>query len=171
MALKEAKAVMTAAASFDNTYYAAFYRLLLLTACRSHEWIDCRWEDVDLDAGIMTAQRTKQGNVKVVPLVVSAVEVLSALPRIDDYVLPRPFSRSSKVLARFREQVGFSDWTPHDFRRTVASHLAEDDESIETIERLLDHTVEKGATKVYVRNKFTRQKQAALERGEGMLNA
>src|SRR5579871_2289495 len=62
---------------------ASALELLILTATRTSETVNARWQEFDLDKGIWTipAQRMKAGREHRVPLTGSAKTLLAALPR------------------------------------------------------------------------------------------
>jgi integrase len=73
---------------FDRHAVAAI-RLLMLTDARLREILDAEWEHVDLERGMIFLPDSKTGR-KPIYLSAAAVEILSALPRIDGnpYVIP-----------------------------------------------------------------------------------
>ena len=67
----------------------------------------------------------------------------------------------AKALRRIHETSGVRDFTPHDIRRSVATHLASMGVQRLTISKLLNH-VERGITAVYERHSYDPEKRAAL---------
>ena len=87
-----------------------------------------------------------------------------------------PMNRAALALAlrRAREReddpILVKDFTPHDLRRTAASHMASAGIERFVIGRVLNH-VELGVTKVYDRHSYDDQKRRALDKWDRRLNA
>ena len=58
-------------------------------------------------------------------------------------------------------RTGMEHWTPHDLRRTVATHLTSNGTPRLVVERLLNHA-ERGVAAVYDRSSYDRDKRKAL---------
>lgn len=71
----------------ESTSTIAAIRLLLLTGARLSEILTLRWEYVDLAAGCLRLPDSKTG-AKVVQLNAPALEVMAALPRASEWVIP-----------------------------------------------------------------------------------
>ena len=113
-----------------SPYIVAAFRLLLLTGMRREEVLCLEWKRVDLAAGVIHLEDAKTGPRDVV-LSKKAIEVLEALPRIDDnpFVLPGHLHGHHLVnitdrWQEIREALGFPEVRIHDLRHTVASVLA-----------------------------------------------
>ncbi len=101
---------------------------VILTACRTNEATKAVWSEIDLEAKIwiIPPERMKSGREHRVPLSPRAVEVLKALPRIDDYVFPGPRGTlSNNAMLKVLERMGRSDITTHGFRSTFRTWVAE----------------------------------------------
>ena len=68
-------------------FAAAALRLLLFTGCRLREILHLRWENVDLERGLLFLPDSKSGR-KTVILNAPAMAVLTGLERIGSYVVP-----------------------------------------------------------------------------------
>jgi integrase len=151
-------------------------KLQLATAQRKGEVIDAEWSELDLDEGIWTipGERAKNGLPHRVPLSPLALAVLD---EIRTMVVD---SRQSKWLFRSprregpitgpavdhamrdnREALGTGDATPHDLRRTAASHMTSIGISRLVVSKILNHA-EPGITAVYDRHSYDREKRTAL---------
>ncbi|MGP0007994.1 MAG: tyrosine-type recombinase/integrase, partial [Methylocella sp.] len=66
--------------------YCGFIQLLILTGQRRNEVADLRWREIDLDKKLWALPRTraKNGVEHTIPLSELAVDILRAVPRIDD---------------------------------------------------------------------------------------
>lgn len=147
---------------------ASLFRLYLLTAQRDGEVRTMKWSDVDLPTGWWTipAARAKNGRAHRVPLSAPAVAVLRRLPRTSAWVFPSPRGvacrgRVYKAVARVRRASGVADFTPHDLRRTAASHMTSLGVARLVVAKLLNHT-ERGVTAVYDRYGYDREKTEAV---------
>ncbi len=67
----------------------------------------------------------------------------------------------TKSLRRNEQALGLPHFTPHDLRRTAASHMASMGTSRTTIGKILNH-VELGVTAVYDRHGYDQEKRKAL---------
>jgi integrase len=152
---------------------SALFRLYLLTAQRDGEVRTMAWTDVDLDAGWWTipGDRAKNARTHRVPLSSSAVAVLRALhaTRRSSWVFPTTRHSASghrervyKAVHRLRRTSGIVDFTPHDLRRTAASHMTSIGVPRLVVAKLLNHT-ERGVTAVYDRYGYDREKREAVE--------
>ena len=70
-----------------SPFAAAAIRLLLFTGCRLREILHLKWEQVDLERGLLFLADTKTGR-KTVILNAPALAVLAGLDRLDPYVVP-----------------------------------------------------------------------------------
>lgn len=95
------------------------------TAARQGEITSLQWDDIDLDRGVATVRRTKNGEDRELPLSVAAKRIIERMPR--HHVRPWPLS-SDSASVHFREvrlKAGIKDATFHDARRTACTRLAE----------------------------------------------
>lgn len=149
-------------------------RVMLLTAQRSGEVKAMRWADLDLDSGWWTipTEMTKNGLSHRVPLSAPTLAILEArkaraeATEASPWVFPArgvdgPLSHVKKTAEKARELSG-CDWTPHDLRRTAASHMAAIGIPRIVISKLLNHA-EQGVTAVYERYSYDREKREALD--------
>jgi integrase len=127
-------------------WIAAAVRLLLFTGARLSEILTLRWNEVDLDNGLLRLPDSKTG-AKTIYLPPPAIEVLSTLPRIDGnpYVIcgAKPGSHLvnlEKPWRRIRKAAGLDDVRLHDLRHTFASVAARNGLSLPVIGALLGHS-------------------------------
>src|SRR5262245_24595894 len=116
----------------EEVEVAALFRLYLLTAQRDGELRTMAWADVDLEAGWWTipGSRATTARTHRVPLRSLPVAGLRGLPVRSPWVFPTPRQSASghrervyKAMHRLRRRSGVADFTPHDLRRTAASHM------------------------------------------------
>jgi integrase len=147
------------------------FRLQLITAQRPGEVRKMRWSDVDDDTGWWTipAEITKNRLSHRVWLTAPALAVLNEMQEQSGHAgwaFPSPSAdgpvrSNTKPTAAICKASGVS-FTPHDLRRTAASHMASLGISRFTIGRVLNH-VEKSVTATYDRHSYDAEKRAALE--------
>ena len=151
-------------------------RLLLVTAQRPGEICAMEWSEVDLQRGWweIPREKTKGDRVHRVPLTALAVEQLEKQPQGDRWVFPSVQGRPLRVLAlshalrHNRPHFALDRFTPHDLRRTAASHLAAVGVERFHISKLLNRP-EREITGVYDRYTYDKEKRRALERWERKL--
>ncbi len=150
-------------------------RLILLTAQRPGEVCGLEWSELDLARGWweMVRERTKSDRAHRVPLTPMALQLIDAQPKADRWVFPsvngqslQPHALSHAV--RRNNFMGLDRWTPHDLRRTAASHMAAAGVERFTIERVLNHT-DSTVGGIYDRYSYDDEKRPALERWERRL--
>ena len=152
--------------------YRAMIRMLILTGQRRSEVAGLTWDEIDLKTRQWTlpATRTKNGRAHIVPLSDRAITALNAVPRLHERHV---FSANGKHAIggfsqpkdRLNEVCGFSDWTVHDLRRTVASGMARLGINLPVIEKVLNHVSGSfaGVAGIYQRHDFAAEKRAALD--------
>ncbi|RWD31344.1 MAG: site-specific integrase [Mesorhizobium sp.] len=168
-------------------------RLCLITAQRVGEIAGMRRDELDLEQRLWTipATRSKNKREHSIPLSESAIaiiqEQIAAVAALDDrkdrtpssFIFPGPGNRASVTggaipKAIKREEVikrgiatilGIAPWTPHDLRRTAATHMEEAGISPFIIGHVLNHvSATKGTitSRVYARYDYMREKREAL---------
>ncbi|WP_138379457.1 tyrosine-type recombinase/integrase [Luteithermobacter gelatinilyticus] len=160
----------------------------LVTVQRIGEVATAEWQDMDLEERIWTIpeSKAKNGISHRVPLSGLAVEILDqarALQKRDEaeqghnpgegdeanWVFPSRVAGRAVTVAAFsqavrknRDVMGVKDVTPHDLRRTGASHIASMGIPRLHISKILNH-VESGVTAVYDRYGYDAEKRCALD--------
>jgi integrase len=154
-----------------NGIYGDIVKLLILTGQRREEIGGLRWDEVDLDRNVITLgkERTKNARQHEVPLSPTAIAILSARPREQEFVFGRrPFSSWSRAKrdldALLRNKV--RPWHLHDLRRTAATGMADIGVSPHVIEAILNHQSghKAGIAGVYNRSSYAKEKAEALAR-------
>jgi integrase len=106
-------------------------RVLMLTGQRRTEISTMRWDEIDLDTGMLSlsGNRTKNSLPHLVPLSPHALSIINSQKKRGEYVFTttgkNPISGYSKVKRRIAEAAGVDDWRVHDFRRTMVTGLSE----------------------------------------------
>jgi integrase len=152
-------------------------RLILITAQRPGEVVGMRWNELDLDKGWweIPRERTKADRVHRVPLTSLAVAEVKTRPKGDPWVFPSINEQPLQVHALSHavrhnlEHFGIPHWTPHDLRRTAASHIAGLGVDRFTLARILNHT-DREVTAVYDRYTYDDEKRKALRKWDRALS-
>ncbi len=149
-------------------------QLQLLTAQRCGEVVSAVWDDFDLSSGWWTipAGKAKNNLTHRVPLSPPVLEVLARAKAIagdSAWVFPSPRgaqpmteSAMGRAIQRNLTVLGIEHFTPHDLRRTAASHMTSEGISRLVVAKVLNH-VENGITAVYDRHSYDAEKRQALE--------
>ncbi len=125
-----------------------FVVLALNTGLRQAEQFNLRWEHVNFDTGIITIPRSKNGEVRHVPMNDTVRVVLSELPSRmrSDWVFPtrrgNPTQADTWVLRKFKPalgRAGIADFHWHDLRHTFASRLVMRHVPLTTVKELMGH--------------------------------
>jgi integrase len=130
---------------------AAALRLLILTGARLREVLHLRWEDVDVQRGLLFLPISKTRK-KTIVLNAPALAVLASLERRSTYVIPgepatlpdgslqdRPRSDLKRPWAVVSRRAGLAARL-HDLRHTFASYAASGGLGLPVIGKLLGHT-------------------------------
>lgn len=126
----------------------AYFKAMLYTGSRPSEVLRLKWQDVDLERGVVAVWQEKTGSPKTVPVSKALREVLSALRRgvgaAPVFVRPDGFPLTKDdVLRGFRVAKRLSglrgELTLYSIRHTFASWLAIQGTPIRTIQELLGH--------------------------------
>ena len=153
-------------------------RLILITAQRPGEVLGMRWDELDLKAGWweMPRERTKADRAQRVPLTSLAIAELKTRPEADPWVFPSVKGQPLQVLALSHAvrhnsaYFGIAKWTPHDLRRTAASHIARLGIDRFTLARILNHA-DREVTAIYDRYTYDDEKRRALRKWDRRLQA
>lgn len=115
-----------------NTMAAKALELLILTATRTSEVIEARWDEFDLGAGVwrIPAERMKAGKEHRIPLSPAAKVLLEHMQSIkqNEFVFPgqrKDKPLSNMALLQMLKRMGRSDLTAHGFRSTFRDWVGE----------------------------------------------
>jgi integrase len=136
--------------------------------------VSAAWEEFDRVNGWWTipAEKSKNKLPHRVPLSPLALEVLDQARKVcGESRYPFPSPRGDQPMAQIAlghalrknlAVLGAGDFTPHDLRRTAASHMTGMGISRLVVSKILNH-VERGITAVYDRHSYDAEKRQALE--------
>lgn len=150
-------------------------KMLLLTGQRRGEVAGMEWEHIDESKRVwfIPAENTKNGKEQAVPLCPDAwaiIEKMHGFNPGNKYVFNSAHKADTQIGAftrlsnRIRRNSGVNDFRIHDFRRTVASHLAEIGTPRHVLKKVLNHATGTASdiTNVYDRYEYLNEKRAAL---------
>lgn len=148
------------------------FEFLILTAVRSGEVLDAKWDEIDLTARVWTipAERMKAGREHRVPLSGRAMDIVSEMlaGRQSDYVFPNPGGKramsNGALLAVIKGMSAYAQYVPHGFRSTFRDWAAETTSfANETLELALAHTIKDKAEAAYRRQDQLEKRVALME--------
>jgi integrase len=125
-------------------FAAAAIRLLLFTGCRLREILHLKWENVDLERGLLFLPESKTGR-KTIVLNAPALAVLCGLNRLGSYVITgdnpeKPRADLKRPWEAVSKRAGLAGVRLHDLRHTYASFGAGSGLGLPVIGKLLGHT-------------------------------
>ncbi len=153
-------------------------KIALVTAQRKGEVLGAAKAEFDLHSGWWTipSERAKNKLSHRVPLSLLAITLIERamlLAGESAYVFPSPRwegtdkpvldSAMNRAVLRNAATFGVQHWTPHDLRRTAASHMAGMKVPRLVISKVLNHA-ERGVTAVYDRHSYDDEKRDGLEK-------
>jgi integrase len=135
----------SAECSTINPHSISIIHLLMLTGARKGEIIGLRWEEVDLERGLLQKVDSKTGR-KAIPISRVTVEILAALPRLagNPFVFPAArgdghFQGLTKDWLVIRQLAAIPEVRLHDLRHTFASISVASGTSLPVLGRILGH--------------------------------
>jgi len=138
----------------DSPAAVAAIRVAAVTGLRIGEVLAMRWEHVDFETGRLTLPETKTGR-RTHDLPTAALEVLAALPRLNDACFTSgraatTYKTTRGVFVDACRRAGLSDVRIHDLRRTVMTSAAAAGVGTHVLRDLLGHKTTQMADR-YVR--------------------
>ncbi len=145
----EIRRLFAAADADDNSYAAAYIKLLLLTGVRRSEGLAMKWEHLQLTGAkpLWYIPHTKTGKSRYVILNPMTLEILDRLPKVlgNPYVFPgnvsgQPINNPIKAFKRIIKRAGIeSSFRLHDIRHTHASLIINNGGSLYDVQAALGH--------------------------------
>lgn len=133
----------------SNPYLYLIVVLALSTGARSAEIMNLTWKDVDLHRKAIVLPKTKNGEIRVLPLAGQALELLKkeydgGSHNDSDLVFPAPHDSAKPYDIRSSwetalKNAGVLDFRFHDLRHSAASYLAMNGASLAEIAEVLGH--------------------------------
>jgi integrase len=153
-------------------------KLQLVTAQRKGEILGAEWSEINLETRwwVIPDNKAKNGIHHRVALSELAIELINELKKLSGksrWLFPSDTNRShmrgesiGKAVRRSDEQVfekaKIKHFTPHDLRRTAATHMTEMGISRLVVSKILNH-VDSSITAIYDRHSYDAEKRNALE--------
>lgn len=146
-------------------------RFTLVTGQRLGEVVQLQFGQIDSNIWTIPAEVAKNGYVHRVPLSYLALDILEDVfegydgdipfrsPKTGGFLNPTALSHAMR---HSLETLGIAPATPHDLRRTAASHMTMLGYNRVTVSKILNH-VEGGVTAIYDRYSYDNEKEQALE--------
>lgn len=158
---------------------SSLFKLLMLTGQRSGEVKQMQWEHINLDSKTweIPTELSKNKKTHLVPLCDLAIKELDKQKSTTNgscFVFPsnrtgKPFGFLKQPCNRIASEVG-EHFTPHDIRRTVATHMAKLGIQRHVLSKFLNHTsTESSITDVYDRHNYWKERVEAIEKWETKL--
>lgn len=134
--------------NLTNNVYRVAILMLLATGCRQDELFAIEWKDVDFKGKQIHIRRknTKTQQAHVVPITPFIEGYLQTLRRTSPFVFPGRNSASGHLESlgdtwrSLRKRAGIGEVQLRDLRSTAASWCANDNVSLYTIQKMLNHT-------------------------------
>jgi integrase len=168
--------------SLGNDHFGSIMKLLALTGQRAAEISGLRWSELKADVIVLPPERTKNHREHVVPISEPARAIIAAQPRrfgadgeLRDLIFgfgEGPFSGWGKSMEALNKRVAekagqpLPHFTPHDLRRSFATHAGGLDVQPHIIEVILNHVsgFRAGVAGIYNRHAYDVEKRTALNR-------
>jgi integrase len=126
-----------------DPHAAGALRLLLFSGCRLREILHLKWQEVDVERGLLFLGDSKTGR-KTIVLNAPALAVLASLPRVGNYVVPgdnaeMPRTDLKRPWIMVTRQAGLDGLRIHDLRHSFASFGAGGGMGLPIVGKLLGH--------------------------------
>jgi integrase len=126
-----------------DPYGAAALRLLLFSGCRLREILNLKWEEVDMERGLLFLGDSKSGR-KTIVLNAPALAVLAGLPRVGSFVIAggnsnKPRADLKRPWAMVTRHARLEGLRLHDLRHSFASVGAGGGMGLPIVGKLLGH--------------------------------
>jgi integrase len=155
------------------------FEFLILTAARSGEVLNAKWQEFDMKAKVWTIpeERMKAGREHRIPLSNRAVTIITKMlaGRQCDFVFPSPKGNrgmsNGALLAVIKDMPDFAAYVPHGFRSTFRDWAAEKTGfANETLELALAHTIRDKTEAAYRRQDQLGKRAKLMEQWSGYVD-
>ncbi|OCC23715.1 integrase [Croceicoccus estronivorus] len=120
-------------------------RLWVLTGCRRNEIAEVKWDEVDLENGLLVLDDSKTGK-SIRPLCLAAATLLKGVEKVDgtDYVFPADegdsyFQGTKNIWPKIVKKADLPGVTPHTLRHTVGATATSHGEALALTGAILGH--------------------------------
>ena len=125
--------------------HAHALQLILLTGARKSEILKARWENIDLERGMLTIPVSKSGNTRHIVLSEAAMGIIRNLPHSESPWLFPGHSKGKSLSDVYhfwnslRRELGLCDVRIHDLRHSFASFLVNAGHTLYEVQKILGH--------------------------------
>lgn len=158
------------------------FLLTLYTGCRTGEWCNAKWNDINFEKRTFHIKFTKTETERYVQLTKTAINLLKCIKEkssTDDYLFTSNYTGKALnqkklteytwLLRRHNEMLNIPRWTPHDLRRTVRTGLSRLRCPNEVAEAILGHS-RKGIEGTYDLYRYDDECREWLEKWDNYLD-
>ena len=173
LTLDEVMSILAACDSLGGVQ-AAFVKFLLFSGQRLNEIAKLTRDEIMDDRIAIPRDRNKSGETIITPLLPHLRDIIDSCPRGNGPFIfsttlgEKPLSGFSQIKLLLQNESETTDWTFHDFRRSIATALADDGVDQFTIKCALNHK-DSSVTGVYNRSHHVKMKSAALAKWRGLI--
>jgi len=173
LSLDEVRSVLDACDSLGGVQ-ADFVKFLLFSGQRINEIAKLTHDEVMDDHIAIPRDRNKSGETIITPLLPHLRDILDSCPRgngpfvFSTTLGDRPLSGFSQIKSLLQKISGITDWTFHDFRRSMATALADAGIDQFKIKCALNHK-DNSVTGVYDRSYHIKAKSEALSKWHAII--
>jgi len=162
--------MLQAIENLPDPHLRAGFLLLIHTGARRSEVLNAKWQDFDFEAKVWRLPSTKSGRIQYIPITQDLADMLLALPRYSDYLLPglnaqkRRFDLN-RPWRHLQQETGLTDLHIHDLRRSFGLAIARQ-AGLHVASRLLRHSNVSITAAVYAPLGLDDLRNALEERGK-----
>ena len=166
LSVNEVRAILSACDSLAGAQ-RGFVKFLLFSGQRLNEIAKLAWDEVMDDHIAIPRDRNKSGETIITPLLPHLKEIIESCSSGDGHFVfsttdgTKPISAFSQIKETLQETSGTCDWTYHDFRRSMATALADAGIDQFAIKCALNHK-DSSVTGVYDKSYHIKRKSLAL---------
>jgi integrase len=166
LTLDEVRAILSACDALADSQ-ASFVKFLLFSGQRLNEIAKLTSHEIMDDHIAIPRDRNKTGETMITPLLPHLKEILDQCPRgsgpfvFSTTLGEKPLSGFSQIKSMLKKHSGTSSWTFHDFRRGMATALADSGVDESEIKYALNHK-DNSVTGVYNKSQHILRKAQAL---------
>ena len=166
LTIDEVRAILSACDSLAGVQ-ADFVKFLLFSGQRLNEIAKLTHDEIIDDHISIPRDRNKSGETIITPLLPHLQTIIDSCPRGNgQYIFStthgeKPLSGFSQIKSQLQKASGVTDWTFHDFRRSMATALADAGVDEFAIKYALNHK-DSSVTGVYDRSQHLKRKTLAL---------
>ena len=164
LTLQEIKAIYEACSQVDPIQ-GYLIKFLILSGQRINEITNLKWSDIKGESFEIPKELSKNMHKIITPLTIHMKSILSKMSQRDTYIFSydgsKPLNCFNQLKKRLISYSGVTNWTYHDFRRSMGTFLGDHGFNKDKIMTVLNHT-DSSVTSIYNRSYQFKQKLEAL---------